>query len=118
MLTEHEEAAQDYLHMFIVAAPIIVILALVGLLMIVGLWWAWARADRRLKGDASRGGTATSDIWRESGKRATGDDKPPSEPVRPSIPEELLDDEGPSDWTPEDGDEYDPNEPDDDEPWR
>lgn len=103
---------------FVVAAPILmVVLATIGILMIVGLWWAWARSNRRLSTPSRSGATAPQpDIWRESGRRATGDDKPPTEPVRPSIPE-GDDDISPSDWTPDDDDPFDPQD-EDDEPWR
>ncbi|MEM6333434.1 MAG: hypothetical protein AAF823_08870 [Planctomycetota bacterium] len=111
---------------FVVAAPVMmVVLALVGLLTILGLHWAWRRSDRRWRGNAQP--APATDVWRESARRATETDAP-APPVRPSIPPDpnalpfdLDADDEPDfdagrDWSPDDDDEEDEDE--DAEPWR
>ncbi|MEO0966173.1 MAG: hypothetical protein AAFY08_13775 [Planctomycetota bacterium] len=105
---------------FVVAAPVLmVVFATIGILMIVGLWWAWARSNRRWRSEGRSGVASSTDIWVESGRRAVGDDKAPPQPVRPSIPaddddeaEPPSDFRRPDDWSPDD--DEDDGEPD----WR
>jgi len=112
---ERDAALKAYAELFYAAAPIIVMLTIVGLLVIVGLWWAWSRADRRWKGNRTSR-VESLNVWQESGRRASQADDKPS-PVRPSIPvdEDDIPFDGPEDddngWSPDDDE-------DDGEPWR
>ena len=87
---------------------IIIVLGAVGIFLITSLFRAWRRAEHRevaFHRDKTRGGRSkiSRDIWQESGKRLTGDERaapetePGSSPLKDDEPDGFDDDDEPDD---------------------